>query len=145
MKDRNRRYKCQQHQRETKYCCSDCNVILWVDCNIEGKHAICKKESVYETIKRDKSCLDTKLKEIFKASSSMEKKIDAFDYGKCEQLLDDTVERLKLSITKAIDKEAVELKHTLQSIDNSTKYLQDKCSEMLEIYRKSKEIMQSDS
>ena len=75
----------------------------------------------------------------------MEKKIDAFDFGKCEQLLDDTVERLKLSIAKVIDKEVVELKHTLQSIDTSTKSLQDKCSEMLEIYRKSKEIMQSDS
>ena len=62
-----------------------------MDCIIEGKHINCKKEHVDDTIKRYKSCLNTKLDEIFEANTSVD---DTFHFSalkRGEKIINDTI------------------------------------------------------
>ena len=144
-KNINETLKCEQHQKESEHCWSDCNVIIWMDCIIEGKHINCKKEHVDDTIKRYKSCLNTKLDEIFEANTSVD---DTFHFSalkRGEKIINDTINNWKLELIKVIDESQKELQNKLKSIYVSTKSLQKEHSEMSNIYKEGLKNLESDT
>ena len=143
-KQLHKRYECKQHKKESDLCCSDCNVVVWSDCVIEGKHKNCKKKYVDETMERYKSCLNTKLDEMFKINSTVKSNIDSFNFRKCEKSIDNKIQNLRKKINKVIDEELKELNNMLNSINNWVKSLSKEHSEMSKLYNETKKFMQSD-
>ena len=69
-------------------------------------------------MERYKSCLNTKLDEMFKINSTVKSNIDSFNFRKCEKSIDNKIQNLRKKINKVIDEELKELNNMLNSINN---------------------------
>ena len=69
-------------------------------------------------MERYKSCLNTKLDEMFKINSTVKSSIDSFNFRKCEKSIDNKIQNLRKKINKVIDEELKELNNMLNSINN---------------------------
>ena len=135
---------CEQHQKQSELYCRDCDVSIWTDWHVEGKHENCKIEHINETIKRYKSCLSTKLDEISQAKLYVKKIISSFNFEKWEKWIDNTTRNLRLAINNVIDEELKELKDMLKSLSTSTKSLQNTYSELSDVYSEGKKLLRSE-
>ena len=135
---------CERHQKQSELYCRDCDVSIWTYWHVEGKHENCKIEHINETIKRYKSCLSNKLDEISQAKLYVKKIISSFNFEKWEKWIDNTTRNLKLAINKVIDEELKELKGMLESLNTSTKFLQNTYSELSDVYSEGKRLLRSE-